>query len=300
MKSKVLLSSLLVMLLWGLLFPLVKLGYRVLDISATGDILTFAGFRFVVCGLLITLFSYAKAPSTFQPLKRCWVPVLLSGLFSIALHYGFSYLGLTMTDGSKTAILKQFGSVFYICFAGLFFPDDKLTFRKVAGLVLGLLGILAINTNAGTITFHIGDALIIASSFCIISANVISKKVFSTVEPIVSTGISQLFGGIVLLIVGIACGGDLFSVLPRTSGQFGVWAAIIGASVVSYCLWYITVQKEKLSKLFIVKFLEPLFASLFGWMLLGEDIFNLPYAAAFLLISGGIVIANLKTRQKTA
>lgn len=202
-----------------------------------------------------------------------------------------------MTDGSKTAILKQLGAVFYICFSALFFPDDKLTFKKIGGLALGLCGIIAINANATGISFHIGDVMIIAASFCTVFSNVISKKVFKYVEPIVTTGVSQLFGGAVLLVGGVVLGGDIETVLPKTTQQFTILTVIITASIISYCLWFMTVQKENLSKLFIIKFAEPLFASIFGWILLGEDIFNINYIAAFLLISSGIVVANLNVKQ---
>lgn len=49
-KNKYMLYSLLVMLLWGTLFPMVKLGYGAYNIVTTGDILFFAGVRFTICG----------------------------------------------------------------------------------------------------------------------------------------------------------------------------------------------------------------------------------------------------------
>lgn len=298
MKHKGIVSSLAVMLLWGLLFPSVKLGYRFFGITSTGDILAFAGIRFVVCGLIIILFALARNPKDFQPAKQKLLPVLLSGLFAIILHYGFTYMGLGLTDGSKTAILKQLGAVFYICFAPLFFPEDRLSARKIAGLALGIGGILAINMVSGGLSFHIGDLLIIAASFCTVFSTVISKRIFAYVDPIVSTGVSQLFGGVVLLAVGAAAGGDCAKLIPTSWQALCVFCVIAAASVVSYCLWFTVVKKEALSKLFIIKFAEPLFASLFSWLLLGEDIFKLNYLLAFLLISAGIVMANSKKKQK--
>lgn len=44
--------------------------------------------------------------------------------------------------------------------------------------------------------------------------------------------------------------------------------------------------------MFIIKFAEPLFACVFGAILLGENIFKLQYLAAFVLISLGIVLGN--------
>lgn len=295
-KNKGLLVSFLVMLLWGLLFPTVKLGYRVFGIDTVGDTLAFAGFRFLVCGVIITVFAAIKMPEQFKPLKKGWPQVLLAGLFAIVLHYACTYVGLRTTDGSKTAILKQLGAVFYICFAALFFPEDKLTLSKIGGLILGILGIFAINTDLSGFHFQLGDLLILGASFCTVFSNVISKKAFKTVTPIVLTGVSQVFGGVVLLAVGALSGGNIANVIPGTAAQFGVFGMIATASVFSYCLWFMTVQKENLSKLFIIKFSEPLFAAVFGWILLGENIFKLNYLAAFVLICAGILVANYKKK----
>ena len=65
------------------------------------------------------------------------------------------------------------------------------------------------------------------------------------------------------------------------------------ASIIGYCLWYYVVSKSaELSKLFVIKFSEPLFACVFGAIVLGEDIFKLQYLLAFVLISAGITIGN--------
>ena len=62
MKNKGIYASLVIMLLWGLLFPLVKAGYGVFGISGVGSILSFAGVRFTVCGVIITAFALLKNP----------------------------------------------------------------------------------------------------------------------------------------------------------------------------------------------------------------------------------------------
>ena len=284
------------MLLWGLLFPLVKLGYSVFGIEGVGSILTFAGLRFTVCGALITAFAAIKCKDGFKGLGKNIAGILGAGLFSIILHYAFTYTGLAMTEGGKTAIIKQIGAVLYICFGFVFFKEERLTVQKLGGLLLGILGIIAINFGSGKFTFSVGDLLIIGASFCTVFANVISKKALTNLEPLVLTGVSQLFGGVVLLCVGAAAGGDVLAVVPKTASQIGVFAAIVAASVVSYCMWFMLVQKENLSKLFIIKFSEPLFAAIFGWLIRGEDIWQLNYLFAFLLISGGITVANIKKK----
>ena len=173
-KNKTIFLVLLVMLLWGTLFPMVKLGYTAYNIVTTGDILFFAGVRFTVCGAVISLYALLTDRESFKNVKASLEPILLSGLFAIVLHYGFTYTGLRLTDSSKTAILKQIGVLFYVCFSFLFFKEDKPTVKKFIAVIMGFAGILAINFSADGISFYIGDALIIAASFCTVFSNVVS------------------------------------------------------------------------------------------------------------------------------
>lgn len=281
--------AILVMLLWGSLFPTVKLGYQVYGISTIGDILFFAGVRFTICGGIICLYSFMRNKEKFLPVKKSIAPILLSGVFAIILHYSFTYTGLQLTDSSKTAILKQLGALFYVCFSAVFFKEDRLTLRKLVGVLLGFTGIVVINISSGRVVFQLGDILIIAASFCTVFSNVISKKVFQKVEPITATGCSQLFGGLVLLTVGKVLGGHMSFSLDHTALIFGY---ICMASIFGYCIWFKIVKNGELSKLFIIKFSESVFASVCGAILLGEHIFKIQYIIAFILISLGIYISQ--------
>ncbi len=288
-KKKSILTAFVVMLLWGLLFPLVKLGFSTYNVSSTGDILFFAGVRFTVCGAVICLFSLITDRKSFKAIPSSLGFVLLSGLFAIILHYAFTYLGLDLTgSSSKTAILKQLGALIYVCFSFVFFKSDKPTVAKIIGAVLGFAGVCAINFDGNKVEFGVGDWLIIAASFCTVASNIVSKKALAKVPPVTMTGVSQLFGGLVLLIVGRALGGSMSFSL----GTSHIMAFICIASIVSYCLWFTVVKDGALSNLFIIKFAEPAFACVFGWLIHGEDILKLQYLLAFLLISAGIYTAN--------
>lgn len=228
-------------------------------------------------------------PSAKAALNIVWV-----GVFAIVLHYTCTYIGLSKTDSSKTALLKQAGALIYICFAFVFFKDEKFSIYKIIGAIVGFCGIIAINFSANKLSFSVGDFLILGASVCTVISNVISRKSAQDCSPLWITGISQLFGGLVLLAVSLLLGG----VFPRLTAN-GVWvfAYICAASITGYTLWYHILKTSELSKLFIIKFAEPLFACLFGAILLGENIFRLQYLLAFILISLGIVIGH-KTNEK--
>ena len=100
----------------------------------------------------------------------------------------------------------------------------------------------------------------------------------------------------ILLIISLSLGGRL----PQFSVKgILVFAYICTASIIAYTLWYHILKTSELSKLFIIKFAEPLFACVFGAVLLGENILRLQYLVAFVLISFGIVVAH-KTNEKRA
>jgi len=294
-KNKTIWLALVTMLLWGSLFPMVKLGFAAYSIQSTADILLFAGIRFVICGAVICIFVAAADRKSYRDVKTSLVPILLSGLFAIILHYAFTYLGLEITDSSKTALIKQIGALFYVCFSFLFIKEDRPTLQKIIAVLIGFLGIIALNLTSEGLSFSVGDMLILCASFCSVFSNVISKKVFRKVAPVTATGISQLFGGAVLLAAGLLMGGK---VRFPPNASIGIFVYICLASIVSYCLWYGIIKHGELSRLFIIKFTEPVFACLFGALILGENIWRLQYLIAFLLISGGILISNMRFRDK--
>jgi len=159
---------------------------------------------------------------------------------------------------------------------------------------VGFCGIIAINFGSAGISFDPGSVLILLASVCTVISSIMSAVCVKGSSPLWITGISQLSGGIILLIAGFVMGGNV----PRFSLRaLLVFAYICCASIIAYTLWYYCQRTVNLSKLFIIKFAEPLFACIFGAILLGEDILKLQYLAAFVLISAGIILGNKEKKQ---
>ena len=278
-------------ILWGSLFPFVKIGYEAFSINTESvpDILVFAAFRFMICGVIVCGIALSRRASLSENKLKGVLSIVLMGVFSIVLHYAFTYIGLTVTDSSKTALLKQLGALFYICFAFLFIKGERFSVYKLIAAAMGFAGIVAINFTGSSISFAAGDILIILASVCSVISMIISKRCVERISPFWITGISQLFGGIVLFIAGMVMGGNIPRVTPLAALAF---LYICSASIIAYVLFGYAQRIAANSTLLIIKFAEPLFACIFGAILLGEEIFKLQYLFAFLLISGGIWLAN--------
>ena len=296
-KKKTIIAALLVMFLWGSLYPSVKFAYKEFGISGAffPDLLLFAGLRFIISGGLIVLFAKAKRTPMNINGKQEWMGVLLMGLVAITLHYACTYIGLSRTDSSKTALLKQLGVLFFICFSFLFIKSESFSINKLIAAFFGIGGIIALNVSALKISLGIGEILIVCASIFTVSANVICKKTCSKVNPLWMTGISEAAGGMLLLMVGLSLGGKLNAI----SGLgLGIAVYIIAATVISYTIWYTVVQKNDLSYLFILKLSEPLFSAVIGALLLQENVFTWQYAIAFICIVSAVLISNIKIKKE--
>ncbi len=285
------------MILWGSLFPLVKIGYNVFNINPTSvpDILMFAALRFTLCGALLCVWSGLKKAEFEKPIGKNVFYILLMGFFAIVLHYAFTYIALAYTDSSKTALLKQLGVLLYVCFAFLFIKDEKFSIYKIIGAIVGFTGIIAINTGGGKISFSFGAILITLASVCTVISSILTRITAQKNSPFWVTGISQLGGGLILLIAALIMGARLPVLTVKSTLVF---AYICAASIGGYTLWAYLMRTIDLSNLFIIKFAEPLFACVFGAVLLGEDIFKIQYLLAFILISAGIILGNRGGRNK--
>ncbi len=290
---KSLLPPLFVMLIWGSLYPMVKVGYFAFDIntSSVADILMFAAVRFVISGVIICIIALLKKEKINAPMSTNIFKVVLIGIIAIFLHYSFIYVGTAYTDTSKAALIKQLGTLLYVCFAFLFIKDEKFSKYKIFGALIGFAGIIAINWTGKSLSFSVGDILIICASVCTVTSSVLSKFTTSSCSSYWMTGISQLAGGILLLITATVMDGQ---VPVFTFKATLVFIYLCVASIIGYIIWYNTMKKVSVSRLFIIKFAEPLFACIFGAILLGENIFKIQYLVAFILISLGITIGNKK------
>lgn len=294
-KTAGVLLALLVCALWGSLFPFVKIGYAAFRIVG-GDIpsiVLFAGVRFTLSGVILLLLASAKDRRLTLPSKKAVVPILLVALTSIVLHYSFTYIGLSLGEGSKSAIVKQVGFLFLSCFAFLFDKTDRFTVPKLLSGILGFLGILVTGIDGTRFRFALGDAVLILASFCSVASFILSKKAMRHISPALLVAYSQLLGGVCLCVGGLALGGRITYVDARAAAVFGY---ICFASITAYTLWNTLLKYQDISKLSVIKFAEPLFAVIFSGLLLGEDVLRPTYLIALLIILAAILLSHYKRR----
>ncbi len=295
-KFSVICLSLFVSVLWGTLFPMIKLGYDTFGIDSdnVASILVFAGLRFFISGIILVLAVSEKDRKFDFPIGKKLGSVMIVSALTVIIHYAFTYIGLSLSESSKSSVLKQSAFLVLPCIAFLFRRDDKFALSKVLGGVLGFLSVLVINLDGGSFAFGIGEGLVIAASFSSMFGQMASKNIYDKYPPTYIVAYSQLLGGASLLAGGFAAGGAIGEVSFKSIGVLGY---ICFASILANILWNNLIRYNDMSRLAILKSVDPLFASVFSAVLLGENIFRVEYILAVALVVAAVFISNCKWKK---
>ena len=97
-------------LLWGSAAPFIKWGYDLFSILQTGDILVFAGIRFLLAGLLVILAGSLLQGKLLTAGKAVMTPVLTLAFFQTFGQYFLYYLGVSQASGVDSAVITGTGA----------------------------------------------------------------------------------------------------------------------------------------------------------------------------------------------
>ncbi len=282
-------------MLWGSAFPCVKIGYKLftVDTESVPSLMLFAGTRFSLAGVLVIVFGCISQRKLLTPKpKNLWRVGLLS-VFQTSLQYTFFYIGLAHTSGVKSAVLNGLGVFFTIIIACFIFRTEKFNLIKLAGCVLGFGAVILINLN-GDFSFDftmLGEGFIILSGLsAAVSAGLV--KIFSKHENTAALcGYQFLFGGILLVIIGLSFGGTF---RPTSAGSIFMLLYLAFLSACAFTLQGFLLKYNPVSKIAVFKSTNPLFGAVFSAVILGESDRLLSYATliAIVLVCLGIFIIN--------
>lgn len=293
-KNVVWLSAAFCCLLWGSAYPAIKSGYEIFQIAAD-DIpskIVFAGYRFLFAGLLLLLLAIAQRKPIGRLSSRQFGQLTLLGVTQTSLQYIFFYIGLAFTTGVKGSIMNATGTFFSVLLAHFIYQNDKLSYNKTLGCILGFTGVMVVNFNSGLLDFNFtlaGDGSIVLAAFILSAATLYGKRLSQTVDPTVMTGYQLGIGGLVLVIGGYVFGGTL-----AVHGLESV--AILGyltlLSSVAFALWSILLKYNRVGMIAPFNFLIPVSGAVLSAIFLGENILEWKYAIALVLVCSGIWWVN--------
>lgn len=289
--------------LWGSASPCIKLGYAYFQIpsSETWTQVLFAGIRFILAGVLTVLIGSVLNRKMLVPTRSSLPSIAKLALFQTILQYIFFYIGLAHNSGVKASIINGSNTFFVILLASLLFHQEKLNFKKVAGCVIGFAGVIVVSINGKSIDMDLslmGDGSLFLCAISYAVSSCLMKNFSKKDNPVMLSGYQFIFGGIVMVILGLIMGGRITHVSVSAILMLFYLACI---SAVAYSLWGILLKHNPVSKVAIFGFTNPVFGVLLSAWWLGEGSKELGINAlvALVLVCIGICIVNYTGKVKT-
>jgi drug/metabolite transporter (DMT)-like permease len=285
-------TAVLVCFLWGSAFPFIKLSYSLLDIGQ-GEFfeqVLFAGYRFFLASLMLTIFlAIRERQVTF--VKGSLPALIQVGFFQTTLQYVLFYIGLSYSTGIQGSIITGSGTFFSVLLAHYMYSNDRMSTRRVVGLLLGFAGVLLASSTKGKLqfSFGLGEIALLISAFSNSLGGILAKNRAATLNTIYLTSYQMLLGSLVLLLLG-ASGAGLFP-FTFTWLSFAYLLYLAFLSAAGFALWNTLLKHNKVGKVSMYFFLVPVFGVLLSAFFLQETI-HIVVFMALLLVALGIIIVN--------
>jgi len=252
-------------LLWSFAFIAGKIG-----VTDCPPLILLAA-RFLAAGILIL--AIAAFRSDASPLSWREVAVFaILGVANNALYLGLGYTGLKSVSAGLGGLIVSANPVFTAGFAAMFL-GERLTWRKVAGLLLGIIGVALIvwhRMSVGTDSLH-GILFTLAALASIVAGTILFKVLAPKGSLWIGNGVQNLAAGIVLVPFAYTLA-DVGDIVPSARLAAAFAFLVLGRSILAYLLWFHLLKVCGATAASAYHFLMPPLAMLFAFLVLGEHV----------------------------
>jgi len=268
-------ALLLASAVWGWTFVLVKDALR--EVGPLG----FLALRFALASLLAAPLLLRQPEARSRSSWR-WGAILGLALFG---GYFFQTWGLVHTTVQKSGLITGLSVVLVPLLAWVF--GRRPARRAWLGVALGGSGVALLSLGGGDLAGGslLGDLLTVVCAISFALHLVLVDRYAKAGDPRTLL-VSQVGLVAVISLAGAAVGGE--QVALTLSAQVWVAVAVTGAlattGAFALVLW--AGRRISASRMAVVLATEPMFASLFGWWLLGEALLPVQGVGAALVMAG--------------
>ncbi len=261
--------------------------------------ITLVAFR-VLFGLLfgvgVILIQRTRLSMTF----RAWFPLLLLGITNVAIPFFLISWGEQAIDSGVAAILDATVPLFTIIIAHVWLHDDKITFYKTLGLLVGFAGVIILmSKDIGASTGPLlGQAAVVLASIFYAGSSVYARRTTENMPGILRSVGPLLSSTAVMWLATLTVERPVH--LPQLSITWIalLWLGILGSGF-AFILSYYLIHEIGPTRTTMVTYLFPLGGVILGATFLREQL------SWQVLVGGGLIVASLavanyRTKQSEA
>jgi drug/metabolite transporter (DMT)-like permease len=224
---------------------------------------------------------------------RIWFAFLVMGLLNNVIPFILMAWGQLYIESGLTSILNAFTAVVGVVMAALFFSDERLTPRKIIGVVLGFFGVavaIGLENFKNFDLRSLAQLAVIGGTVAYAAAGVWARKNLVGMPPQLAAA-GMLTGATVIMLplVYFVEGLPTFDLKPRTLVAIGYYAVI--ATAAAYLLYYRVLAMAGSGNLMLVTLLVAPIAITLGAVVLGEKLSANAFVG-FVILAAGLIILD--------
>lgn len=252
-------------LLWASAFAVAKLA--IVDCPP----LLLLTMRFLLAGLVVLAAAAASGLKLWLG-RRDMLLFAALGVANQAAYLGLSYMGLRTVSSGLSALMISANPVLVAIFATLFL-NERMTWRKVVGLVLGVAGVAFVVESrvAGGTEHAAGIAFTLVGVFALVAGTILFKRVSPRGGFWVGNGVQSLAAGIATLPFALTFE-NVRDIVPTWSLAAALAYLVLGVSVFAYVIWFRMLTVWGATAASAYHFIMPPLGLVFGWLLIGEHV----------------------------
>lgn len=253
--------------LWGGSFFFVEVALRELPP------LTVVFFRVSLGAAALWIYAVATQ-SRIETDRTLWIQFAIMGTLNNAIPFTMMVWGQTFIGAGLASILNATTPLFTVVVAHFLTSDERMTAARLAGVVLGLLGVAILmgpdvfgDLDSGQL---VGQAAILVGALSYAFAGVYGRRL-SKHSPVVTAAGMLTASSIIILPMAL-----LFEGIPKSVPGLDVLSAVVAIAILSSALAYILYFKilaaAGATNLLLVTFLIPVSAIVLGVWFLAEKL----------------------------
>lgn len=276
--------------MWGSTWMAIKVGLR------GAPPLTSIAVRMSIAAVIVLVILRARKIALPAERRFFRIGVFL-GFFHIVLPYTLVYYGEQYISSGLAAVLYA-AMPLVVALIARVTMGERLTPRKITGIVAGMLGVAVIFSDSLHVSRHqaLGAAAVTCSMLAASVGSIATKRWNYGYHPVASLLLPFSVGAAVTWFLALALEGPVSLRFDAVTWATILYLAAVG-SVTAFALFFFVMQHLNVTVVSYQTFIIPIIAVLLGWAVLGETI-SARVAVGAVMILAGVSLAILAPRRR--
>jgi drug/metabolite transporter (DMT)-like permease len=251
--------------------------------------LTYVWVRLTIAAVAMWLFLWWRGDSVGLP-RTVWRAILVLALLNNVVPFILFGWGQTHIASGLASILNATTPIWGVVVAHLFTRDERMTGRKLAGVLLGFAGV-ALMIGPAVLTTLGGDTLAqlacVTAALCYALASVWARRFKAMgLSPVAVTTGQLTAGAGIMLPVALLVDRPWSQPLPSLGAVAAIVALALVCTAFAYILYFRLIESAGATNALLVTLLVPPIAILLGSLFLDEVIAPRDFAGMALIALG--------------